>query len=75
MFNDAHFKAREMIETVKINAKENLKVPGIVPKFSKTPGKIKWAGLGLGANNKEIYQEMLAFSDEELDKMKKDGII
>lgn len=75
MFNDAHFKARNMIETVKINEKDSLKVPGIVPKFSKTPGKIRWAGAKLGANNKEIYQEMLHFSDEELDKMKEDGII
>ena len=75
MFNDAHFKARNMIETVKINEKDSLRVPGIVPKFSKTPGKIKWAGAKLGANNKEIYQDMLHFSDEELDKMKEDGII
>ena len=75
MFNDAHFKARQMIETVKINDKDDLKVPGIVPKFSKTPGKIKWAGLSLGANNKEIYQNMLGFSDEEMDKMKSEGVI
>jgi len=75
MFNDAHFKARQMIETVKINDKDDLKVPGIVPKFSKTPGKIKWAGLSLGANNKEIYQDMLGFSDEQMSKMKAKGII
>ena len=75
MFNDAHFKARQMIETVKINEKDNLKVPGIIPKFSKTPGKIKWAGLSLGASNKEIYQNMLGFSDEEMDKMKSEGVI
>lgn len=75
MFNDAHFKARQMIETVKINDKDDLKVPGIIPKFSKTPGKIKWAGLSLGANNKEIYQNMLGFSDEEMDKMKSEGVI
>ena len=75
MFNDAHFKARQMIETVKINEKDNLKVPGIVPKFSKTPGKIKWAGAKLGADNKEIYQNMLDFNDEQMSNMKKEGII
>ncbi len=75
MFNDAHFKARQMIETVKINDKDDLKVPGIIPKFSKTPGRIKWAGLSLGANNKEIYQNMLGFSDEEMSKMKDKGVI
>ncbi len=75
MFNDAHFKARQMIETVKIDGKDDLKVPGIVPKFSQTPGKIKWAGLSLGANNKEIYQGMLGYSDKELEKMEKEGLI
>jgi formyl-CoA transferase len=75
MFNDAHFRAREMIETVKIDDEESLKVPGIVPKFSKTPGKIKWAGLSLGANNKEIYQDMLGFSEEELKIFEEKGII
>jgi len=75
MFNDTHFKARNMIEAVKINEKDSLKMPGIVPKFSKTPGIIKWAGVKLGANNKEVYQDILHFSDEEINKMKEEGII
>ncbi len=75
MFNDAHFKARDMIESVKVDGIGDLKVPGIIPKFSQTPGKIKWAGLSLGANNKEIYQDILGFSDEQLSKMEANGII
>jgi len=75
MFHDAHFKARKMIETVKINKKDDLKVPGIIPKFSKTPGKIKWAGLSLGANNKEIYQDMLGYSESDVEELSQKGII
>ena len=75
MFKDAHFKAREMIQDVKVEGLGNLKMPGIIPKFSKTPGSIKWSGLKLGESNREIYQELLGFSAEALSEMKTRGII
>jgi len=75
MFKDPHFKAREMIESVDIAPNEKLKVPGIMPKFSQTPGKIKWAGLKLGESNDEIYGDMLGYSSEQIEKMRESGII
>ena len=75
MFKDAHFKAREMLPSINIDEKEELKMPGIVPKFSKTPGKIRWAGAKLGAHNSEIYKGVLNMSDAELKKLKKNSII
>ena len=75
MFKDPHFKAREMIESVDVAPNEKLKVPGIMPKFSQTPGKIKWAGLKLGESNDEIYGDMLGYSSEQIEKMRESGII
>lgn len=75
MFCDAHFKARDMIETVEVEGVGELKVPGIIPKFSKTPGSIKWSGRKLGANNKEIYKDLLGISEETLRDMETRGII
>jgi len=75
MFSDPHFKAREMIKSVEIDDTQKLKVPGIIPKFSKTPGTIKWAGLKLGQSNQEIYRDMLGFSDDEIKQMEEEGII
>ena len=75
MFSDPHFEARDMIQSVKIDEKDDLKVPGIMPKFSKTPGKIKWAGKGLGADNKEIYHDVLGFSTKQIEEMEGNGII
>ncbi len=75
MFKDPHFEAREMIKSVDIGDGEKLKVPGIMPKFSRTPGEIKWAGLALGESNTEIYGDMLGLSDEEIKKMREEGII
>lgn len=41
---------------------------GIVPKFSKTPGQVKWAGAPLGWHNNEIYKGLLNLSDEDINE-------
>ena len=75
MFKDAHFKARDMLPSVNVDEVGELKMPGIVPKLSLTPGKIKWAGAKLGAHNSEIYKDLLGLSDEKFDSMETNGII
>ncbi len=75
IFNDIHYKARNMIESVKVEGVGELKVPGIMPKFSKTPGRIKWAGAKLGEHNEEIYKDMLGMSEEELKEMEERDIV
>src|SRR5699024_2312553 len=51
IMKDVHFQARDMIKEVEVEDLGNLKMPGIVPKFSETPGKIKWPGPKLGEHN------------------------
>ncbi len=75
IFNDIHYKARDMIKDIEVKNFGKLKMPGIIPKFSKTPGKIKWAGAKLGQHNKEIYKEKLGLNEEELKKLTEKGII
>ena len=75
IFKDPHYHAREMIKDVKVEGIGNLKMPGIMPKFSKTPGEIKWPGGKLGENNDEIYKDMLGMSEKEFEKLKEEGII
>ncbi|WP_096200769.1 CaiB/BaiF CoA transferase family protein [Bacillus sp. FJAT-45350] len=52
--NDEHYKARNMLETVTLPTGERVKVPGIVPKLSGTPGGIEWIGPQLGQHNEEV---------------------
>ena len=75
IMNDVHYQAREMIENVRIDGLGSLKMPGIMPKFSETPGRIKWAGPKLGQHNQEIYQDILQYSDEKIKQLKETGII
>jgi len=52
-----------------------VKMPSAFPLLTETPGKIKWAGPKLGAFNKDIYQDLLGKTDEELMQLKEKKVI
>ncbi|MFP5483939.1 MAG: CoA transferase, partial [Gammaproteobacteria bacterium] len=51
-----------------------LKVPGIVPKLSDTPGQTRWLGPKLGEHNEQVLAG-LGYSAEEIQQMKDGGVI
>ncbi|MDA7593037.1 CoA transferase, partial [Rhodobacteraceae bacterium] len=62
---DKQFKSRDMILEIEDETFGSLKVPGIVPKLSKTPGQVAWLGPQIaGAHNKEVLSD-LGFTEEE----------
>ena len=74
IMENAHAKAREMIVEVDDNG---LKLPteSVFPKMSRTPGKIKHLGKEMGADNIKIFTDRLGMSEEEINNLKKEGII
>jgi len=74
MFADEHFKARGLFEEVEYNGKK-LKIPAMIPKLSRTPGRTDWPGPEVGAFNDEIFGGLLGLSDEARRKLADDGII
>ena len=68
MLNDPHFNARGLFETVEIDG-EALKIPAILPKLSRTPGKTRWPGGELGSDNRDILQGLLGVDDEQFDAL------
>jgi formyl-CoA transferase len=74
IFEDEHFAAREMLVEVEHTTLGKVAVPGIVPKFSKTPGEIRHAGPELGEHNEEVYGE-LGLDKEELFRLREEGVI
>ena len=72
---DEHYKERGMLQEVTLPDGEKLLVPGIVPKLSETPGDIGEIGPKLGEHNEEIYKNYLQLTDEEIENLKKEGII
>jgi formyl-CoA transferase len=76
IFEDPQFQAREMlVEHVDPDFGAYVG-PGIVPKFSETPGAIRWSGTWEeGSHNEEIYCGLLGLSPSELEGLREDGIV
>ena len=71
---DAHYAAREMIRSHRLKDGKSVKLPGIVPKLSETPGDTKWVGPELGAHTGEVLGA-LGYSEEQQRELKKRGVI
>jgi formyl-CoA transferase len=76
IFEDEHFRAREMlVEHVDPELGPYLG-PGIVPKFSETPGKVRWSATWEhGSHNREVYGDLLGLSDDELHALAEEGVL
>ncbi|WP_407291279.1 CaiB/BaiF CoA transferase family protein [Stutzerimonas zhaodongensis] len=70
---DPHYLARQMIEQVQTFAGP-LKVPGVLPKLSRTPGRIGNGGPALGEHSEDILAG-LGLSDEQIRGLRERGIV
>lgn len=73
--DDPHFRARDMLLSLHDRVLGELKVPGIVPKLSATPGAARWLGPDIGAHNQQVYAELLNASPTELAAWSARGVI
>jgi formyl-CoA transferase len=72
--SDVHYKARDMIQKFQLSDDEDLLVPGIVPKLSKTPGTTRWLGPSLGEHTTEILLAA-GYSLEQINNFRERHII
>ena len=56
--NDPHYAAREMILPTELPGDVTVKMPGISPKLSATPGAVKWPGPTLGQHTDEVLASL-----------------
>jgi formyl-CoA transferase len=71
---DPHYAARGMIQSIVAGDGEPLKVPGVVPKLSATPGAIRSAAPRLGEHTDAVL-DSLGFCAAEISSMRADQII
>ena len=71
---DVHYQARDMIQTHKLSDGNDISLPGIVPKFTATPGETKWLGPKLGEHTQEILRA-IGYSDEQQTRLRNTGVI
>lgn len=72
--SDPHWQALDL--TVDIaEGGQVLRMHNVFPRFSATPGDIRWPGAPLGAHNEAFYRGELGLSDGELDRLREAGVI
>ena len=75
IMKDPHFEAREMLLSLHDRVLGELSVPGIVPKLSETPGKVNWLGGAIGEHNEEIYGRLLNMGSDEIEDLRRRGVV
>jgi crotonobetainyl-CoA:carnitine CoA-transferase CaiB-like acyl-CoA transferase len=75
MIADPQYQARQSIIRVAHEKFQNLMMQNAFPKFSATPGEIRWPGAEMGAHNEEIYEGLLGMTAEAVASLCKDGVI
>jgi crotonobetainyl-CoA:carnitine CoA-transferase CaiB-like acyl-CoA transferase len=71
---DAHYQARDMILQADLPGGASVKMPGIVPKLSDTPGEVRWQGPALGEHTQSVM-ESLGFNDAEVQRLRAEGAV
>jgi formyl-CoA transferase len=72
--NDPHYLARGMLEEVQMHDGSLLKVPGMVPKLSRTPGLHRRNAPNLGQDTDAVLAE-LGITAEQIQAMRLRGIV
>lgn len=71
---DPHYQARDMILDAQLPGGAEVKMPGIVPKLSATPGTVNWQGPSLGQHTQAVLSE-LGLSERAIQRLKDEGVV
>lgn len=52
-----------------------IRMQGVTPRLSETPGKIASSAPQIGEHNREIYGSLLGLTDREMQELKEEGVI
>jgi crotonobetainyl-CoA:carnitine CoA-transferase CaiB-like acyl-CoA transferase len=72
---DPHYAAREQVIPVGSHDHGEMLQPGIVPRLTGTPGRVKAIAPRLGEHNEEIFGGLLGCTTEELEALRSAGAI
>jgi crotonobetainyl-CoA:carnitine CoA-transferase CaiB-like acyl-CoA transferase len=71
---DPHYQARGMLLQAELPGGARVKMPGIVPKLSDTPGEVRWQGPTLGEHTSAVLAE-LGIAAHDIQRMKDEGVV
>jgi len=71
---DPHYQARGMLLQASLPDGTSVKMPGIVPKLSDTPGEVRWPGPTLGEHTGTVLAG-LGFDPHEIERLRREGAV
>jgi formyl-CoA transferase len=71
---DPHYAARGMLQAIRLGDGEELTVPGVVPKLSRTPGAHRRNAPALGQDTDAVLRE-IGITDEQVAALRERGIL
>ncbi|AMA45416.1 CaiB/BaiF CoA transferase family protein [Pseudomonas alabamensis] len=71
---DPHYQARDMLLDATLPGGTPVKMPGIVPKLSDTPGQVNWQGPALGQHTDEVLHG-LGFDEADIQRFRQAGVV
>ena len=75
IFADMQFRSRGTMVRVEDEDLGDVILPDVQPRLSETPGRHRHAGLSLGAANREVLVGELGLSEEELERLRNEGVV
>jgi crotonobetainyl-CoA:carnitine CoA-transferase CaiB-like acyl-CoA transferase len=75
IYEDPHFRAREMLVEVPHPSLGHTTQTGIVPRLSATPGKIRSTGPDIGVDGERILRERLGWDDASIAAARAEGAL
>ena len=75
IFADPHVAARGDIVPVEDPVIGPVRMQGVYPRFSRTPGEIRSGAPRLGQHNDEVYRGLLGLTAEELERLRGERVI
>ena len=75
IFEDQHYRARDMLMRIPHTTLGSVTMAGVVPKMSRTPGRVIKAGPGVGEDTLEVLKDDLSLSDADVDLLVSEGVV
>ncbi|MGH7820393.1 MAG: CaiB/BaiF CoA transferase family protein [Candidatus Binatia bacterium] len=75
IFADPHYRSRKDIVEVEDPEIGTVKMQGVYPRLSRTPGAVRRGAPRLGEHNDEIYRGLLGLGDAEIERLRSEKVI
>lgn len=75
LFADPQIHAQNMIVPVKDNELGEVRMQGVTPKLSRTPGAVHRSGPALGEDNQQVFEDQLGLSEKDIAALRDKHVI